>query len=98
MINKQRVSANAETENAEWQKFKAESDEQITSNEKKVGQFKQQAKSINKKMKTTFNNKVLDFEQKNTALKKRMKDYTEDRTDKQEKFKIEFSRGSSELT
>ena len=97
MINKPRGSANAETENAEWQKFKTESDEQITGNEIRVGEFKQQAKKIKKNLKTAFDKKVSDLEQKNTSLKKKMKDYTDDRTDKQEKFKKEFTKSMKEL-
>ena len=98
MTKKQFVQPDAETENADWKKFKSQSDQKIASNEKRVGEFKEQSIKISKNLRESFNKKVSDLERKNTALKGKMKDYLEDRTEKQEKFKDEFKTSMNKLS
>ena len=98
MINKPNGSANGKSENAEWEKFKKESDEKILNNEKRVGEYKQQAGKMKKSVKTNFDKNVSDLEKKNNVLKQKMKNYSDDRTDRQEKFTNDFSKGMNELT
>jgi len=98
MAKKTFVQPDAETENAEWREFRNQSDEKIATNDKRVREFKKQSIKISKNLRGSFNKKVSDLERRNTALKKKMKDYTKDRTEKQEKFKDEFSKSLNELS
>ncbi len=98
MTNKPNGSANAKSQNPEWEKFKEDSDVKIANNEKKVGEYKEQANKMKKNVKASFDKNVSSLEKKNNDLKQKMKNYTDDRADRQEKFTKDFSQGMNELT
>ena len=88
---------NVQTENEDWLKFKSDSDEKMSSSEKRVDEFKKQSGKIKRSLQSGFNKKVAHLEQKNIAVRKKMKDYTDDTMDKQKKFKKEFTKDVNNL-
>jgi DNA repair exonuclease SbcCD ATPase subunit len=72
---------------AEWQKFKTESEEQVKANEAKIDAFKEKMEKAGPKMKAKYSKAVAELEQKNRDLKKKLEEYKDEGQGKWEEFK-----------
>ncbi len=77
---------------AEWQKFKTESEEQIKANEAKIDAFKEKMEKAGTKAKAKYSKAVAELEQKNKELKQKLEDYKDEGRGKWEEFKTNFKR------
>jgi hypothetical protein len=84
------LDAQAQFDN-EWQQFKSDAEMKISTNEKKIDEFKTAMKTTSKKFKTKYENQVLTLEQKNIELKKKLNEYKYEGKDKWEEFKRDFN-------
>lgn len=76
---------------AEWQRFKAESEEQIKANEDRIDAFKEKMEKAGTKTKAMYNQEVVELEQKNRDLKKQLEEYKDEGESKWQEFKTNFS-------
>lgn len=83
--------------NAEYQKFKKESDEKINAHQKSIAEFKARIATEKKEARAKYEMEIALLEQKNTDLKKKLDGFKEESKDKWDKFKAEFSRDMEEL-
>jgi len=83
--------------NAEYEKFKLESEEKITANEKIIADLKEYSKSIKKEMKADYEKAITSLEQKNEVMKAKVKNYKNDGNEKWQSFKREFNHDMDEL-
>jgi hypothetical protein len=77
---------------AEWQKFRAESEEQIKANEDRIDAFKEKMGKAVTKTNAKYNQEVAVLEQKNRDLKKQLEEYKDEGESKWQEFKTNFSR------
>ena len=75
---------------AEWQKFKAESEEQIKANEDRIDAFKEKMEKAGAKTKAKYNQEVVELEKKNRDLKKQLEEYKDEGESKWQEFKTNF--------
>jgi hypothetical protein len=76
---------------AEWQKYKADSEEQIKANEDRIDALKAKMKKADRKTKAEYNKAVAESEQKNRDLKRRLEEYKDEGESKWQEFKTNFS-------
>lgn len=82
---------------AEVEKFKRESNEKVTSNEKIIADLKVKMKNENKEMKASYRENINTLEEKNATLKKRIDEYQDGGNEKWQSFKTEFNHDMDEL-
>jgi len=75
---------------AEWQKFKTDSEQQITANENRIDAFKEKMEKAGTKTKAKYNHEVAELEQKNRDLKKKLEEYKDEGESKWQEFKTNF--------
>jgi len=83
--------------NAEYQKFKKESDEKIMAHNKSIAEFKARIAKEKKEIQGKYEMELAILEQKNSDLKKKLDGFKEEGKDKWDKFKAEMSRDMDEL-
>jgi outer membrane murein-binding lipoprotein Lpp len=88
--NQEMLDAQAQFNN-EWQQFKSDAEMKISSNEKKIEEFKAAMKTTSKKFKTKYENTILTLEQKNIELQKKLNDYQYEGKENWVKFKQAFN-------
>jgi hypothetical protein len=76
---------------AEWQKYKADSEEQIKANEDRIDAFKAKMKKADRKIKTKYYTAVGELERKNRNLKRKLEEYKDEGESKWQEFKTNFS-------
>ncbi len=82
---------------AELEKFKKESNEKLTANEKLIADLKAVIKQSKRDVKSQSTDLVEAAEKQNSDLKKRLAEFNDDSKDKWESFKDEFNNDMSEL-
>jgi cell division protein ZapA (FtsZ GTPase activity inhibitor) len=75
---------------AEWQKFKTESEAQIKVNEDKIDAFKEKMEKAGAKTKAKYAKSVAELKEKNKELKQKLEDYKDEGQGKWEEFKSNF--------
>ena len=84
-------STNVRAERAkEWQAFKAESEQQIAENDKKIDAFKEKMDKAGPKMRAKYNKEVTELKKKNHELKEKLEDYKDGDQTKWQEFKTNF--------
>lgn len=83
--------------NKQYDKFKIESDEKITANEKSIAELKEHTKNMKKEAKAKYEKTIADLEQKNEVMKEKVKDYKDDGKENWQSFKNEFNYDMDEL-
>ena len=92
------LSAAQEDYKAELEKFRNESNDKLTSNEKEIADLRSKMINEKKEMKEDYNRKVDAMEAKNAEMKKRLDDYHDDGGNaKWQSFKTEFNHDMDEL-
>jgi len=81
----------------QYNKFKLESDEKITTNEKLIADLRGFSKDKKKEAKIGYEKTIDNLEEKNEKMKERMNDYKEDGNEKWQSFKDEFNHDMNEL-
>lgn len=81
----------------EYNKFKLESEQKITANEKLIAELKENAKNMKKEAKIDYDKAVADLEAKNNAMKVRVEKVKDEDKDNWEAFKKEFNHDMDEL-
>jgi len=76
---------------AEWQNFKAESEEQIKANEDRIDAFKEKMEKADTETKAKYNQVVAELETRNRDLKKKLEEYKDEGESKWQEFKTNFS-------
>ncbi len=82
---------------AEWQKFKSASEQQIDANEKKIDAFKDKMEASGPRVKAKYNKEVAKLEKKNHDLKQTLDDYKIEGKGKWEEFKTNFTRDMDDI-
>ena len=77
---------------AEWQAFKAQSEQAIAANEKRIDVFKAKMDKVGAKTKAKYAKDVAELERKNTAMKEKLANYKVDGKSNWEEFKVNFNR------
>ena len=75
----------------EWKQFKSDVELKISTNEKRIDEFKKKMETMSEKFKAKYENKVLTLEQKNIGLKKKLNNYKYEGKHNWEEFKQEFN-------
>ena len=86
-----------ENYDAEYSKFKEESDMQIAANEERIAELKKESKKMKASEKIEYEKTIEDLEDRNERMKEKMKDYKNEGNEKWESFKREFSHDMDEL-
>ncbi|NOU48294.1 MAG: hypothetical protein HOO86_14715 [Bacteroidales bacterium] len=81
----------------EYQKFKDETDAQISAYDKSIAEFRTRLATERKENRARYEKMVLDLEQRNRDLKKKLAEYQDDGKTDWEKFKTEFNHDMDEL-
>ena len=81
----------------EYNKFKLESDEKITANEKLIADLKEYSKKKKKEAKADYEKVVSDLEAKNQALKERVNAQKDATSEQWASFKDEFNHDMNEI-
>lgn len=81
----------------QYQKFKLESDEKITANEKLIADLKAYSQNKKKEAKITYDQTISSLEETNEAMKAKVRDYKEEGNEAWEAFKREFNHDMDEL-
>lgn len=76
---------------AEWQKFKARSEEQIEANQDSIDAFKEKIENAGTETKAKYNEAVAELEQKNRDFKKQLEEYKVEGESEWQEFKTNFS-------
>lgn len=77
---------------AEWQAFKAESEQQIQANEKRIDAMNEKMEHASTKVKAQYKKDVAALKEKNHELKKKLEEYKDEGQGKWEEFKSNFKR------
>ena len=77
---------------AEWQAFKAESEQKIEANEKKIDANKEKMEHAGSKAKAQYRKDVAALKEQNRELKKKLEEYKDEGQGKWEEFKSNFNR------
>lgn len=83
--------------NADVEKFRKESNDKITANEKNIADFNARIVKGKNQANADYKRRMAILEQKNTDMKKKMADYKADGIEKWESFKTEFNHDMDEL-
>lgn len=98
VIEAQQKLEKAKQEYAEqYIKFKFESDEKITANEKLIADLKAYSKTKKKEAKIEYEKTISDLEAKNQTMREKVRDYHEENLDNWESFKNEFNHDMNEI-
>lgn len=81
----------------EYERFKAQSNDQITANEQLIADLKGYSKTKKKEAKVDYEKVVSGLEEKNKTMKERVENYNEKGNDKWESFKSEFKHDMDQL-
>jgi hypothetical protein len=79
------------------QQYKKEIDVKITSNEKKIAEFRSKIAKETKESKAKYEKLIADLEKKNQEMKYKLNNYKEEGQDNWTKFKSEFNHDMNEL-
>lgn len=82
---------------AEYEKFKSESNDKISANEKLIIDLKAYSKTKKKEVQSEYEKTIADLEAKNEKMKAKMTDYKEEGNDKWNSFKEEFNHDMNEI-
>jgi hypothetical protein len=82
---------------AEVAKYKIETADKITANEKSIADFNSRINTEKKEAREDYKKKIAELEAKNTDMKMKMDGYKADSKENWEKFKVEFARDMDEL-
>ena len=74
----------------EWQAFKAESEQQIADNDKRIDAYKEKMEKAGPKAKAQYKKDVAALKQKNHELKEKLEDYKDGDQTKWQEFKTNF--------
>ena len=74
----------------EWQAFKAESEQQIADNDKRIDAYKEKMEQAGPKAKAQYKKDVAALKQKNHELKEKLEDYKDGDQTKWQEFKTNF--------
>ena len=77
---------------SEWQQFKSDVDLKISNNEKRIAEFRADAKTTSGKYGAKYEKEVVVLEKKNIELRKKLTDYKYEGKDSWEVFKDDFNR------
>jgi len=83
--------------NKQYELFKSESNEEITSNEKVIADLKEFSKSKKNEAKITYDATILDLEMRNEEMKQKIATYNYNNAEAWESFKEEFNKDMDEL-
>lgn len=81
----------------QYAKFKLESEEKITANEKIIADLKEYSKMKKSEAKVSYDKTIADLEAKNQAMKVKVRDYKDEGDEKWKSFKEEFNHDMNEL-
>ncbi len=81
----------------EYNKFKLESDEKITANEKLIADLKEYSKNKKKEAKIEYEKSIDNLEVMNNVMKEKINDYQDEGNDQWQSFKDEFNHDMLEL-
>ena len=81
----------------QYAKFKLESEERITANEKVIMDLKEYSKAKKSEAKVSYDKTIADLEAKNQAMKVKVRDYKDEGDVKWKSFKEEFNHDMNEL-
>ena len=84
-------------DSVDFQKFKTESEQKISDNQKQIDDLKARLVKASAKLKTKYQEKVNDLEQKNADLKKQLEGYKDNGEQAWEKFKTDFNAQMNQL-
>ena len=76
----------------EWKEFKSNAELKINANEKRIGEFKVNIKTVSVEVKANYDKEITVLEQKNVELKKKINEYKYEGKDKWEEFKLGFNK------
>ena len=82
---------------AEVEKYRKETEDKITANNKSITEFKARIAGEKAEAQVAYNQKIIVLEQKNSDLKKKMDVFKAESKEQWENFKIEFSKDMDEL-
>jgi predicted RNase H-like nuclease (RuvC/YqgF family) len=74
----------------EWQAFKAESEQQIADNDKRIDAYKEKMDKAGPKAKAKYSKEVVELKKKNHELKEKLEDYKDGDQTKWQEFKTNF--------
>jgi chromosome segregation ATPase len=74
----------------EWQAFKAESEQQIADNDKRIDAYKEKMEKAGPKAKAKYSKEVTELKKKNHELKEKLEDYKDGDQTKWQEFKTNF--------
>jgi hypothetical protein len=74
----------------EWQAFKAESEQQIADNDKRIDAYKEKMEKAGPKAKAKYSKEITELKKKNHALKEKLEDYKDGDQTKWQEFKTNF--------
>jgi len=82
----------------QWQQFKAQSEEKIEANEKRIIELKTTAINKEEKMKENYKKTISELERKNEDLKKNLANYKNDENGDWQSFKQKFNKEIDAVT
>jgi hypothetical protein len=74
----------------EWQAFKAESEQQIADNDKRIDAYKEKMEKAGPKAKAKYSKEVTELKKKNHELKEKLENYKDGDQSKWHEFKTNF--------
>lgn len=81
----------------QYNKFKLESDEKITANEKIIAELKEYSKTKKTETRIAYDKSIADLEARNQAMRVKVGIYKEEGNEKWQSFKLEFNHDMNEL-
>lgn len=81
-----------------WQKFKKESEEKISDNEKRITELKAGIAGKSKDIKAGYKKSINDLNLKNDSLKTRISDYKDDKKESLENFKEKINSDINDIS
>lgn len=82
----------------QWEQFKAQSEERIDANEKRIIELKAAAANKGEKMKGDYEKTISELERKNAGLKKRLANYKSDEKSDWRSFKQKLNKDINAIT
>lgn len=86
-----------ENYNEEYNKFKLESDERISDNERMITELRDRSRNMTRDAKAKYELQIIELEERNEALKTKIKEYKNEGNEKWDSFKSEFNHDMDEL-
>jgi DNA repair exonuclease SbcCD ATPase subunit len=83
--------------NEELRKFKLNTEERITANEKRIAELKVETAKASSKMRSKYNEQLAELEKNNNDLRQKFIERKDDNADKWNSFKSEFSSDMDKL-